>query len=89
LNAVLLPGIGWYRIDARGNKEQVDARFSPPVERLAFRITMDEEADLPEIWPDPLPIVIEALRSSETCDQLLERLPDILLVKNHSQAAEI
>ncbi|HKX29924.1 MAG TPA: transglutaminase family protein, partial [Blastocatellia bacterium] len=54
LNALFVPEIGWYRVDARGNKPEVDAQFCPPVERLAFRITMDQEADLPEIWPDPL-----------------------------------
>ncbi|HKX31600.1 MAG TPA: transglutaminase family protein, partial [Blastocatellia bacterium] len=82
LNALFVPEIGWYRVDARGNKPEVDAQFCPPVERLAFRITMDQEADLPEIWPDPLPVVIEALQSSPTCDRLWGRLPDILLVKN-------
>ena len=30
LNAVLLPEFGWYRIDPRGNKPGVDARFDPP-----------------------------------------------------------
>nr|WP_269749949.1 transglutaminase family protein [Polyangium fumosum] len=29
-NAVELPGIGWYRIDARGNKPGIDAAFDPP-----------------------------------------------------------
>ena len=36
LNAVYLKDYGWYRIDARGNKAEVDAQFTPPVERLAF-----------------------------------------------------
>jgi transglutaminase-like putative cysteine protease len=29
-NAIHLLEIGWYRVDARGNKEGVDAQFSPP-----------------------------------------------------------
>lgn len=29
-NAIYLLEIGWYRVDARGNKEGVDAQFSPP-----------------------------------------------------------
>lgn len=49
LNAVYLPEYGWYRIDARGNKEGVSAEFSPPVEKLAFPIVIEGEADLPEI----------------------------------------
>ncbi len=29
-NAIHLPEIGWYRVDARGNKAGVNAQFSPP-----------------------------------------------------------
>ena len=54
LNAVFLRGHGWYRIDARGNKPGVAAAFSPPIEKLAFAILSPEEADLPEIWAEPL-----------------------------------
>jgi transglutaminase-like putative cysteine protease len=32
LNAVLLPDVGWYRIDARGNRPDVQADFTPPRE---------------------------------------------------------
>ncbi len=32
LNAVYLPEFGWYRVDARGNRPDVDAQFAPPVE---------------------------------------------------------
>jgi len=39
LNAIYLKNIGWYRADARGNKEGVDAQFTPPREKLAFPIT--------------------------------------------------
>lgn len=38
LNAIYLADIGWYRVDARGNKAGVDAQFMPPHERLAFSI---------------------------------------------------
>ena len=43
LNAVQLPGIGWYRIDARGNRADVHAEFDPPHERLAFAIQFEGE----------------------------------------------
>ncbi|MCC7177464.1 MAG: transglutaminase family protein [Acidobacteria bacterium] len=81
LNAVLLPGIGWYRVDARGNREGNDAQFSPPVEHLAFEPGLPGEADLPEIWADPLPVVVETLRSCATAQEVGERLPDVLLIR--------
>ena len=77
LVAVYLPEIGWYRIDPRGNKPGVDAQFTPPVERLAFKIVYPEEANLPEIWPDPLEVVVRTLRSYKTWQAVLEHLPDI------------
>lgn len=80
LTAVHIPRFGWYRIDPRGNRTDIDAQFTPPVERLAFRVRLPEEADLPEIWTDPLPVVVEALRLYTTWDALWENLPDIELL---------
>jgi transglutaminase-like putative cysteine protease len=85
LNAVWLPEHGWYRVDARGKKAggdqpAVDAQFTPPVERLAFPIQHAGEADLPEIWPEPLAVVIAALRSHATVAQLADHLPDLAVV---------
>ena len=77
LNAVLLPGHGWYRLDPRGNKPGVDAQFAPPAERLAFPIRVPGEADLPDVWPEPLPRVVEALRAHRTYDAVWQALPDI------------
>ena len=77
LNAVYLPAYGWYRIDARGNKAGVNAQFAPPEEHLAFAIRLAGEADLPEIWPHPLPMVIEALRRYSSKDELWDNLPDV------------
>jgi transglutaminase-like putative cysteine protease len=80
LCAVRLPQFGWYRIDPRGNRADVDAQFVPPVEQLAFSISLPDEADLPEIWPDPLPAIVEALRKHATADALWQNLPDVLLL---------
>jgi transglutaminase-like putative cysteine protease len=82
LNAVWLPELGWYRIDARGNRAgandyKVDAQFTPPVERLAFAIVHDGEADLPGIGPEPLGAVITALASHATAGALRDNLPDV------------
>lgn len=80
LNAVFLPELGWYRLDPRGNKPGINAQFTPPIEQLAFPIQIAGEADLPEIWPDPLPVVIEALQARQTYDALLCALPDVPLI---------
>jgi transglutaminase-like putative cysteine protease len=79
LNAVHLKDFGWYRIDARGNKPGIDARFAPPVEYLAFAVREREERMLPEIWAEPLPVVIDVLERHATWDQVLANLPDVEL----------
>ena len=76
LNAIFLPSIGWYRVDARGNRTGVDAQFTPPTERLAFPIRLPGEADLPAIRPDPLPMVVETIRAYADAAVLGENLPD-------------
>jgi len=77
LGAVHLQRLGWYRIDPRGNKEGVDAQFTPPIERLAFTTTDKLEADLPEIWPAPLPCVTTVLNECCSYLEVNENLPDI------------
>ena len=79
LNAILLPGIGWYRVDPRGNRAGVDAQFTPPTERLAFPIRLPGEADLPDIRPDPLPVVVDTIRAYTDAAVLGEHLPDLKL----------
>ncbi|MGA8013029.1 MAG: transglutaminase family protein [Candidatus Acidiferrales bacterium] len=76
LNAVHLPEYGWYRIDPRGNKPGVDAQFLPPIEQLAFRIVFPEEQLFPQILADPLPVVVNALRTHSTWDAMYRNLPD-------------
>ena len=75
-NAVHLPEYGWYRIDARGNKEGVDAQFTPPKEQLAFSLNFPEEIDCQEIFAEPLPVIVEALQTYQTWDEMLTNLPD-------------
>ena len=76
LNAVFLPDVGWYKIDPRGNKKGVDAQFRPPIERLAWPISVDGEGDFPDVFADPFPAVVDVLRSFETWDGVRENLPD-------------
>lgn len=80
LNAVWLEEYGWYRIDARGNKPGVDAQFCPPVERLAFQFHAPDEVDLPEIWPEPLAVVVQVLAGCATVEEVYENLPDVELL---------
>lgn len=80
LNAVFLSDYGWYRLDARGNKPGISAQFCPPVEALAFPIREAMERDLPEIWPEPLPVVIHALENYADVALVHANLPDILLI---------
>lgn len=77
LNAVFLNQHGWYRIDARGNKPGVLAQFCPPKEMLAFSIREQQECDLPEIWSEPLPAVVETLEKYRDVAMLVENLPDV------------
>jgi transglutaminase-like putative cysteine protease len=79
LNAVYLPKYGWYRLDARGNKEGVKAEFTPPKEQLAYTIRLSEEADCLKVFAEPLPIVIKALQTYLTWNELLNNLPDLPL----------
>ena len=82
LNAVYLEEtLGWYRIDARGNKPGVSADFCPPREQLAFPIKTKGEADLPEIWAEPLAIIIDLLTRNTNYQAVADHLPDIDLLK--------
>ena len=76
LNAVYLKDYGWYRVDARGNKEGVNAQFSPPCEQLAFGLNFEGEKDIDGLFADPMPVVTQALRKYDTREEVLNNLPD-------------
>lgn len=76
-NAVYLPTYGWYRVDARGNKARVDARFDPPREHLGFSLKSPDEFDFEEILAEPLSCVVESLRKCDGWQSVLENLPDV------------
>ncbi len=77
LNAIYLAEYGWYRIDARGNRADIDAQFTPPIERLAFPIHVDGERDLDGIWSQPHPAVVECLTKHDDWFEVLQNLPDV------------
>lgn len=76
LNWVFIKEFGWYRVDARGNREGVDAEFTPPIEKLAFEVG-ENEFDLPENLPEPLPVIVETLRTFKSYAEMIENFPDI------------
>lgn len=77
LNAVFLPELGWYRLDPRGNKPDVNAQFTPPVEQLAFTPSDSEEVDDLQIYAQPLPVVVESLQNAVSVQELQTQLPDV------------
>ena len=77
LNAVYLEQYGWYRVDARGNKEGVNADFTPPTECLAFPLVDAGEADIEGFYLEPLTSVVEVLSNHQNCQQVLANLPDL------------
>lgn len=77
LNAVYLKDFGWYRADARGLKPGHDTQFTPPVEALPYVARAPGEADLPEIWDEPLPFVVDTLTRYTDIEQVRRHLPDI------------
>ena len=76
LNWVYLKAYGWYRVDARGNKEGVDAQFIPPIEKLAF-VPEESEYDLEGNFTDPLPEVLDALYYNDSYEKMVGNFPDI------------
>ncbi|MEM9366259.1 MAG: transglutaminase family protein [Planctomycetota bacterium] len=75
LNAVYLDEIGWYRIDARGNRPGIAAQFCPPVEALAFPLEHDGEKDLSGFYARPIPAVTTLLGTCSSWDEVLRQLP--------------
>jgi transglutaminase-like putative cysteine protease len=76
LNAVFLKHHGWVRLDARGNKPGIDARFDPPREHLAFTLGDPSERDIPGMWATPLAEVTRALEGGESDEAVYRSLPD-------------
>lgn len=81
LNAVYLKEHGWCRLDARGNKENINALFTPPFEQLAFSINDTNERDFDEIWHQPLDVVVDVLTHYSLVEDVINNLPDIEITK--------
>lgn len=77
LNAVYLKSLKkWIRLDARGNKEGVNAQFSTNSEMLAFPVRSElSEETSPIIFAEPNYKCVNALKQYSTVDELLNNLP--------------
>ena len=77
LNAIYLREIDrWIRVDARGNKEGVNAQFSLEKEILAFPVRSElGEADIRMVYADPNVNVVSVLERSKTLEELEKNLP--------------
>lgn len=66
----------WIRLDARGNKEGVNAQFSIEDEQLAFPVRPDRgEEDIDIVFPQPDEKVLEKFRAYQTRTELWNDLP--------------
>ena len=66
----------WIRLDARGNKEGVNAQFSLEEEQLAFPIRTEKgEKDGVVIYPDPDTKILEKFKNNKTRSDLWDDLP--------------
>lgn len=74
----------WIRLDARGNKEGVDAQFSTTIEKLAFPIRPElGEEDIFLVYPEPDKDVVRVLTENETREQLWKNLPITLAYRDN------
>ena len=65
----------WIRLDARGNKNGVNAQFSIEEEQLAYAIRVEKgEEDDFMVYPDPDIKILEKLKQNKTRTQLWNNL---------------
>lgn len=74
LNSVYISGLDrWIRIDARGNKEGINAQFSIEEEKLAFPIRIGfGEKDYIINYSYPHPDIIKTLEENTDCMQMYQ-----------------
>ena len=85
LNALYLEEYkSWYRVDPRGNNKQINAQFCPPVEQLAFPISLPQEIDYFEVCAEPLTEIVNLLSNCNSYQEVINRLPDTATIKPQS-----
>ncbi len=74
LNAVYLNN-QWIRLDARGNTHGINAQFSLDPEKLAYVPEKSSgDKDYPYIFSQPHPKILEALKSHEKLDDVINHV---------------
>ena len=86
LNGVYIKELNkWIRLDARGNKEDVNAQFSIETEQLAFPIRQEMgEVDGFVVYSKPDVKILEKLRRNKTRTELWNDLPTELKYNHNS-----
>lgn len=76
LNAVYIKSIDkWIRLDARGNKDGINAQFSLDKEILAYPVNKENgEVDFPNIYSEPNKKVIEILKTSKNLTEAVNNV---------------
>lgn len=67
---------GSHLVAERVNQPHVIVRVAT-LDEDPFPIVDVLERDLPEIWAEPLPVVVNALTQNKTVEQVFENLPDV------------
>lgn len=77
LNGVYISSLNkWIRLDARGNKEGVNAQFSLDKEQLAFSVNRElGEEDIFIVYSKPDNNIVESLNKYDTVKELFNNLP--------------
>ena len=84
LNAVYLKSMDkWIRLDARGNKDGIEAEMSPEEEKLAFVVREEfEEIDYKIVYAEPLQITTDVLETNtDAIYMYLNDLPDRITIE--------
>ena len=92
LNAVYIKSLNrWIRLDARGNKEGVDAQFDLEQEKLAFPVRSDlGEADYGIVYANPSEKLMQVLEeNTDALYMYLNCLPDSIFEYKKATAEDI
>lgn len=87
LNTVFITSLDkWIRLDARGNKEGINAEFSLNDEKLAYKADLEGEKDYHNNCATPDEKLMKALENSDdVIDMCLHHMPDRLNDENEME----
>ena len=77
LNALYLEPYGWFKVDARGNKEGMSTEFLAGKDSYAFKLNPDfEEYNIDEVRSNPHEKVLSALSMFKSTSEMKKNFPD-------------